>query len=85
MRYGLQVVPGARRELQALSQDYYPAIRDAISALRTDPRPPGNEKLKDRTGYRIRVRDYRIIYDVGDAQQIVTVRRVAHRREVYRD
>lgn len=85
MRYRLQVVPGGKRDLRALPQDLYPAIRDAISALRTDPRPRGSEKLKDRPGYRVRVGDYRIIYDVDDARQIVMIHRVRHRREIYRD
>lgn len=84
MRYGLLVAPGAKRELGSIPQNLYPAIRDAISALRTNQRPPGNQKLRDRPGYRVRVGDYRIIYDIDDAQQTVTIRRVAHRREIYR-
>jgi mRNA interferase RelE/StbE len=85
MRYGLRVVPSTRRELRALPKDRYPAIRDAITALRTHPRPPGSVKLTGSQNYRVRIGDYRIVYEVDDAEQIVTILRVAHRREVYRD
>ena len=84
MRYGLSVVASARRELRAIPKDCYPAIRDAISALRTQPRPPGTVKLTGSTDYRVRVGDYRIIYRIDDARQIVTILGVGHRRDVYR-
>jgi mRNA interferase RelE/StbE len=50
------------------------------------PRPAGCTKLAGTAdGYRIRVGDYRIVYLIDDAAQIVTVTRVGHRREVYRE
>lgn len=59
-------------------------IGAAIEALASDPRPPGAVKLAGRDDFRIRVGDYRIVYAVEDAEQIVLVARIAHRREVYR-
>jgi mRNA interferase RelE/StbE len=59
-------------------------IRAAIDLLAADPRPPGAVKLASRDDYRIRVGDYRIVYAVDDAERLVLVARIAHRREVYR-
>lgn len=52
--------------------------------LQNDPRPTGAKKLVgEHTAWRIRVGDYRVIYDVFDGELVVTVVRAAHRREVY--
>ena len=56
-----------------------------VRSLAENPRPPGCEKLsgsEDR--YRLRVGRYRVIYSISDKERIVTVFKVAHRREVYR-
>ena len=57
----------------------------AIDGLAENPRPDGVKKLKgsEEDLYRIRVGDYRIIYEVYDIRLIVNVVAVAHRREVY--
>jgi len=52
-------------------------------ALENDPRPPGCKKLKGRLGYRIRVGDYRIIYEIQDKILLVTVLDVGNRSEIY--
>lgn len=56
----------------------------AIEALADDPRPVGAEKLTGRDAYRIRRGRYRILFEVDDRKRVVTVRKVAHRREAYR-
>jgi mRNA interferase RelE/StbE len=56
----------------------------AAIALGENPRPPGCKKLKGREEYRVRVGDYRIIYEIrGDILTVLVVR-VAHRSEAYR-
>ena len=56
-----------------------------ILALAENPRPPGVEKLVGpESFYRVRVGDYRIIYQIEDDRFIVLVIRIRHRREVYR-
>ncbi|MHB0887045.1 MAG: type II toxin-antitoxin system RelE family toxin [Bacillota bacterium] len=55
-----------------------------IQALSDNPRPPGGEKLSGQERYRIRQGDYRILYEVDDARQAVTIVKIGHRREVYR-
>jgi len=59
-------------------------IAAAIDSLADNPRPHGSEKLTDKKGLRIRVGNYRIVYDVQDRQLIVEVLKVADRKEVYR-
>lgn len=57
----------------------------AIETLESDPRPAGSKKLvgSDHT-YRLRVGDYRVVYDTHDAMLIILVVRIRHRRDVYR-
>jgi len=50
-----------------------------------DPRPPGNEKLRGEDQlYRVRQGDYRVIYTIKDAELLVLIITIGHRREVYR-
>ncbi len=55
-----------------------------ITALSDDPRPVGAKKLVGSAQYRIRIGDYRVVYDIEDTVLRVTVVRVAHRRNAYR-
>ena len=84
MSYTVSVLRRAQRELGQLPAEAYPRVRDAIRALAQDPRPPGCRKLTAREGWRIRVDDYHVIYEIDDQQQVVTVLHVGHRRDVYR-
>lgn len=58
---------------------------DAIGQLALDPRPPGCLQMKGGDGeLRIRVGDYRVVYDVRDDELVILVLRLGHRREIYR-
>ena len=55
-----------------------------ILALADDPRPPGCRKLKGyKDQWRVRVGDWRMVYIIDDAARLVSIMRIAHRREVY--
>ena len=85
MAYAIEFSPGAEREFRKLAREIQLSLRPRIEALANQPRPTGAKKLKGRDGlWRIRVGDYRIIYEVRDRILVVLVVRVAHRREVYR-
>lgn len=74
------------RELQAIPRQFRRRIDARIAALADDPRPSGCKPLKGEYKglYRIRCGDYRIVYDVRDAELIVAVVKVADRKDVYR-
>lgn len=69
--------------LQKISEPYYSNIKKAIYNLAENPRPQGYTKLKERTGYRIRVADYRIIYDIFDDELLIDIITLGHRKDVY--
>lgn len=77
----------AERDLDNLSQDKVRRIIGIIGKLANDPRPSGFKKLtvSSENLYRVRSGDYRIIYAVADEIKIVNIRRVRHRKEVYRN
>ena len=83
MSYQVQILRRAQKELARLSGGDYERVRDAIQALAQDPRPPGCRKLVVGDGWRIRVGNYRVIYEINDGQRLVTVLHVGHRRDVY--
>jgi mRNA interferase RelE/StbE len=73
----------AQKQLDKLSDFIAEPILEAISDLEENPRPAGNKKLKGRDGYRIRIGNYRVIYDIFDTQLIVDVIAVGHRKDIY--
>lgn len=83
MPYAISITRQANKELARLPTQVQDRIDAAIDALATTPRPPGTRKLTSGA-YRIRVGDYRVIFDVDDAAQAIIIRRVAHRSDVYR-
>ena len=83
-RYTLEIKHSAQKELDALDDSLFVRIDRKILALADNPRPPGCKKLKGyRDQWRVRVGDWRIVYLIDDAANLVTIIRVAHRREVY--
>ncbi|MGH3861506.1 type II toxin-antitoxin system RelE family toxin [Actinokineospora sp.] len=86
MAYEIEWTAAAVRELRKLDRPAGRRIALAVTALGDEPRPPGSRALVGRPAgvMRIRIGDYRVVYQVDDHRIIVTVVRVAHRREVYR-
>ena len=84
MTYAIAILRRAQKELQRLPRADYERVRDAIRALADEPRPPGCLALTGRDGWRIRVGNYRVIYEINDMQHLVTILHVGHRRDVYR-
>lgn len=85
MPYSITYAPSAAKAIRKLDRPTARRLLDAIGALANEPRPSGCVQLKGGGGeLRIRVGDYRIVYDVQDDELLVLVLRVGHRREVYR-
>ena len=83
-RYRLVLHREAASEIKALPKKVRLQVADIIDTLASEPRPPTAVALKGRKGaYRIRVADYRLVYEVHATEIVVYVIGVAHRREVY--
>ena len=81
--YTVLILPSAQKQLDKLPGNIATRIEDKMMELGGDPRPQGCKKLKGRNAYRIRIGDYRVVYDIVDYQLIVTVINVSHRKDVY--
>jgi mRNA interferase RelE/StbE len=83
-KYSLDVKHSARRELDSLDDSVFKRIDRKILALADNPRPPGCKKLRGyKDQWRVRVGDWRVVYLIDDEAKLLTITRVAHRREVY--
>lgn len=84
MRYQIHILRRAQKALSRLPRQDYERVRDAIRALSEEPRPAGCKKLTGREGWRIRIGQYRVIYELEDVVRVVTVLEVGHRRDIYK-
>jgi len=83
--YKVELTKAAEKELSKLSKDLQTRIAKAIDGLTAEPRPSGVKKLTDGENlYRLRVGDYRVLYEIREATLVVLVVKVADRKEVYR-
>ena len=81
--YQVVLTKTAQKQLKQLPSGVAQRIEDKLIELEENPRPSGCTKLTSRDAYRIRVGNYRVIYEVSDGILIVTVIRIAHRRNSY--
>lgn len=82
--YNIYIIPSARKDLDRLEKKIFTQIKNRITALTSNPRPPNCLKLTAEEGYQIRCGDYRILYRIDDEKKIVYIYRIKHRKEVYR-
>lgn len=82
--YELVFKKSVAKDLRAFPKLDVRRILQRIRSLADNPRPMGCEKLSGQERYRVRQGTYRIIYEIEDNRLIVTVVKVAHRREAYR-
>jgi mRNA interferase RelE/StbE len=87
VKYAFRWRERAVRQLRAIPQSAALTILRALTPLGDDPRRPDAD-IKKLAGYadryRLRVGDYRVIYEIADEQLIILVVGVGHRREAYR-
>ncbi|KYC39106.1 addiction module toxin RelE [Scytonema hofmannii PCC 7110] len=86
MSYKVKFTKGAKKQLRKLPLDVQKRIQARVNDLKIEPRPDGVKKLKGQeNSYRIRIGDYRVVYEIEDNVLKVTVVKVKHRSEVYKD
>lgn len=85
MIYAIKIDKKARKQLDSLPIPVQNRIERKIDDLAKNPRPHGAEKLSGEENlYRIRIGDYRVIYQILDKILLVLIVKIGHRREVYR-
>ncbi len=82
--YEVRVLRQVIKDIAELPKDYARLVSQHIDRLKENPRPPDSKKLRGELGYSLRIGTYRVLYDIDDKSQIVTIYRVKHRREAYR-
>ena len=82
--YRLEVSHTTHRQIRRLPAQTQDRVNKVIAHLAENPRPPGAKKLTARDGYRIRVGDYRILYQIDEGARVVIIYRVMSRGDVYR-
>ena len=81
--YQLVIDRYAQKQLGKISAPHFNRIIKAINELAENPRPAGYRKLTGRPGYRIRIGDYRIIYNIEDKILAVFLIDIGHRKKIY--
>lgn len=87
MPYEIEFTRAADKVLSSLPTRIQDRIDDALDGLEQNPWPAGHKKLKGskEVFFRIRVGDYRVVYQVEEERLVVVLVRIGHRREVYRN
>jgi len=82
--YSIKYTPAATRQIKRLNKAIQIRLKPKIMKLAENPRPPGYKKLQGIDNhYRIRVGDYRVIYEIDDNVLLVLIVKVGPRRDVY--
>jgi mRNA interferase RelE/StbE len=84
MTYAVEILRTAQRQLAKIDRQEQAHIIESIRALAGDPRPSGCKKLSGRPAWRIRVGDYRVIYEIHDQDLVIVVVTLGNRKDVYR-
>lgn len=84
MTYHVGYRTAARGQLSRLAPAAQEKLVAAIGRLAANPRPAGCRKLQGRPGYRIRVGEYRVVYDIHEHVITVEIIGIGHRKDVYR-
>ena len=82
--YQVRVERAAVKSLARISEPWQSKLQIALRQLAANPRPPGARKLSGRDAWRVRVANYRIIYEIHDTVLVVLVVDIGHRRDIYR-
>ena len=82
--YKVEFAKSVRKDFKKIPQLEVGKILNAIFELAKDPRPPSSKKLKGEKLYRIRIGNYRVIYEIQDERLLVSVIKLGHRKDVYK-
>lgn len=83
-KYKIEFKKTAAKELNSLPNREIKKIVVAINHLVENPRPTNSKKLSGSERYRLRIGDYRILYEIENQVLIIYIVKIAHRKDVYR-
>lgn len=81
--YEVRIERKVQKKLSKISEPDYSKLKASILDLSKNPRPHGYRKMKDRNSYRIRIGDYRVIYEIHDFILLVDVIDLGYRKDIY--
>ena len=81
--YSITISKSAQKQLDKLQDDIADRIITSIYDLANNPRPNGFKKLKGREAYRIRIGNYRVIYEIFDDVLLIVIIALGHRKDIY--
>jgi mRNA interferase RelE/StbE len=86
MSYEVVYSKSALKEIKSLPNQYVKKVFEKSEMLGLDPRPVGCKKLvgNKEEAWRIRVGDYRILYTIEEQIKVVDIRKVGHRKDIYK-
>ncbi|MBF0471954.1 MAG: type II toxin-antitoxin system RelE/ParE family toxin [Gammaproteobacteria bacterium] len=84
MNYTISIKRSAQKSLGKITSNDRALIIDKIRLLSENPRPAGSKKLTGREAWRIRIGNYRVIYEIHEGELLILVVAIGHRREIYR-
>ncbi len=84
MAYKILIKPSAVKDLDNLIDTDIMKISVRLNQLKENPRPVGIQKLTDKDGYRIRVGNYRILFEINEKLKTIFIYRIKHRKDVYK-
>ncbi len=83
-KYEIQIKKSAAKELSKIPKETLLRVISKIESLADDPHPTGSIKLTNQEKYRVRVKNYRILYKIEDDILTIFVIKVGHRKDIYR-
>ena len=81
--YEIRLLPSVRKDFRGIEKSEVRRLLRAIEKLTENPRPPDCRKLTGSNLYRIRVGNYRIVYEIYDEESVLVIVKLGHRRDVY--
>lgn len=84
MSFKIIIPKSVEKEINILPDKVADKIIDEIRILSINPYPQGSKRLTTREGWRIRIGDYRIINDINNKSKEIILRKIAHRKDIYK-
>ena len=86
MAYELYIERHAEKDLKKLPESLFSDIIENIKSLPNNPRPSNSKKIKgSQSDWRLRIGNYRVLYEINNTTKTIIIMRVKHRREAYRN